>query len=36
VGLVGGIKPAGQIVQELLERARQIISRRLVGSLQPR
>jgi hypothetical protein len=31
VGLVRAIKPAGQIVQELIEEARQIISQRLVG-----
>ncbi|MBV8130626.1 MAG: hypothetical protein JO114_23500, partial [Planctomycetaceae bacterium] len=29
VGLVGEIKPAGQIVHELVEEARQIVSRRL-------
>jgi NAD(P)H-dependent flavin oxidoreductase YrpB (nitropropane dioxygenase family) len=31
VGLVREIKPAGQLVHELVEEARQIISRRLVG-----
>ena len=31
VGLVREIKPAGQIVDELVEEARQIISQRLVG-----
>src|SRR6516164_2338631 len=31
VGLVRAIKPAGQIVHELVEEARQIISQRLVG-----
>jgi enoyl-[acyl-carrier protein] reductase II len=31
VGLVGKIKPAGQIVCELIEEARQIISERLAG-----
>jgi enoyl-[acyl-carrier protein] reductase II len=35
VGLVREIKPAGQIVHELVEEARQIISRRLVGLVQP-
>jgi NAD(P)H-dependent flavin oxidoreductase YrpB (nitropropane dioxygenase family) len=31
VGLVGQIKPAGQIVRELVEEARQIVSQRLAG-----
>jgi enoyl-[acyl-carrier protein] reductase II len=31
VGLVREIKPAGQIVRELVEQARQIISQRLAG-----
>jgi NAD(P)H-dependent flavin oxidoreductase YrpB (nitropropane dioxygenase family) len=31
VGLVREVKPAGQIVHELVEEARQIISQRLVG-----
>jgi NAD(P)H-dependent flavin oxidoreductase YrpB (nitropropane dioxygenase family) len=31
VGLVGQIKPAGQIVRELVEEARQIISQRLAS-----
>jgi NAD(P)H-dependent flavin oxidoreductase YrpB (nitropropane dioxygenase family) len=31
VGLVKEIKPAGQIVHELVEEARQIISQRLIG-----
>lgn len=31
VGLVGEIKPAGQIVRELVEEARQIVSQRLTG-----
>jgi NAD(P)H-dependent flavin oxidoreductase YrpB (nitropropane dioxygenase family) len=31
VGLVREVKPAGQIVRDLVEEARQIISRRLVG-----
>jgi hypothetical protein len=31
VGLVREIKPAGQIVHELVEETRQIISQRLVG-----
>ena len=35
VGLVREIKPAGQIVHELVEEARQIISQRLVGLVQP-
>jgi NAD(P)H-dependent flavin oxidoreductase YrpB (nitropropane dioxygenase family) len=35
VGLVREIKPAGQIVHELVEEARQIISHCLVGLLQP-
>jgi hypothetical protein len=35
VGLVREIKPAGQIVHELVEEARQIISRRLVGLVHP-
>jgi hypothetical protein len=29
VGLVGEIKPAGQIVRELVDKARQIVSQRL-------
>jgi NAD(P)H-dependent flavin oxidoreductase YrpB (nitropropane dioxygenase family) len=33
VGLVREVKPAGQIVHELVEEARQIISQRLVGLL---
>jgi nitronate monooxygenase len=35
VGLVRQIKPAGQIVRELVEEARQIISRRLIGLVAP-
>ena len=35
VGLVREIKPAGRIVRELVEEARQIIARRLVGLVQP-
>jgi NAD(P)H-dependent flavin oxidoreductase YrpB (nitropropane dioxygenase family) len=35
VGLVRTIKPAGQIVHELIEEARQIISQRLLGLVQP-
>src|SRR5262249_50043359 len=35
VGLVRAIKPAGQIVHELVEEARQIIARRLLGLVQP-
>jgi NAD(P)H-dependent flavin oxidoreductase YrpB (nitropropane dioxygenase family) len=35
VGLVREIKPAGQIVHELVDEARQIIVRRLVGLVQP-
>jgi NAD(P)H-dependent flavin oxidoreductase YrpB (nitropropane dioxygenase family) len=35
VGLVRAIKPAGQIVHELVEEARQIISQRLVGLIHP-
>jgi hypothetical protein len=31
VGLVREVKPAGQIVHELVEEARRIISQRLVG-----
>jgi enoyl-[acyl-carrier protein] reductase II len=31
VGLVGQIKPAGQIVRELVDEARQIVSQRLAG-----
>ena len=31
VGLVREVKPAGQIVRELVEEARQIISQRLAG-----
>ena len=35
VGLVREIKPAGQIVHELVEEARQIIAQRLLGLVQP-
>jgi len=35
VGLVREIKPAGQIVHELVEEARQLIARRLLGLVQP-
>jgi NAD(P)H-dependent flavin oxidoreductase YrpB (nitropropane dioxygenase family) len=35
VGLVREIKPAGQIVRELVKEGRQIISQRLVGLVQP-
>jgi hypothetical protein len=35
VGLVREIKPAGQIVQELVDEARQIISRCLIGLVAP-
>jgi nitronate monooxygenase len=35
VGLVREIKPAGEIVRELVEEARQIISRRLIGLVTP-
>jgi enoyl-[acyl-carrier protein] reductase II len=35
VGLVGQIKPAGQIVHELVEEARQIIAQHLLGLVQP-
>jgi NAD(P)H-dependent flavin oxidoreductase YrpB (nitropropane dioxygenase family) len=35
VGLVREIKPAGQIVHDLVEEARQIIARRLLGMVQP-
>jgi NAD(P)H-dependent flavin oxidoreductase YrpB (nitropropane dioxygenase family) len=35
VGLIREIKPAGQIVHELVEEARQIISQRLVSLIQP-
>jgi NAD(P)H-dependent flavin oxidoreductase YrpB (nitropropane dioxygenase family) len=35
VGLVYEIKPAGQIVHELVEEARQIIAQRLLGLVQP-
>jgi NAD(P)H-dependent flavin oxidoreductase YrpB (nitropropane dioxygenase family) len=35
VGLVREIKPAGQIVHELVEQARQIIAQRLLGLVQP-
>jgi NAD(P)H-dependent flavin oxidoreductase YrpB (nitropropane dioxygenase family) len=31
VGLVRGVKPAGQIVHELVEEARQLIAQRLAG-----
>ena len=34
VGLVGEVKPAGQIVHELVHEARQIISQRLVGLVE--
>jgi NAD(P)H-dependent flavin oxidoreductase YrpB (nitropropane dioxygenase family) len=36
VGLVRDVNPAGQIVQELVQEARQIISRRLVGLTEAR
>jgi NAD(P)H-dependent flavin oxidoreductase YrpB (nitropropane dioxygenase family) len=35
VGLVRAIKPAGQIVHELVEEARQIIANRLLSLVQP-
>ena len=35
VGLVREVKPAGQIVHELVEEARQIISQRLIDLVQP-
>jgi NAD(P)H-dependent flavin oxidoreductase YrpB (nitropropane dioxygenase family) len=35
VGLIREIKPAGQIVHELIEEARQIIAQRLFGLVQP-
>jgi NAD(P)H-dependent flavin oxidoreductase YrpB (nitropropane dioxygenase family) len=35
VGLVREIKPAGQIVRELVEEAQQIISQRLAGLVAP-
>jgi nitronate monooxygenase len=35
VGLVREIKPAGQIVRELVDEAREIISQRLAGLVQP-
>ena len=35
VGLVREIKPAGQIVHELVEEARRIIAQRLLGLVQP-
>ena len=35
VGLVRELKPAGQIVRELVEEARQIISQRLIGLVAP-
>jgi hypothetical protein len=35
VGLVREIKPAGQIVHELIEEARRIIAQRLLGLVQP-
>ena len=35
VGLVREINPAGQIVHELVEEARQIIAQRLVGLVRP-
>jgi NAD(P)H-dependent flavin oxidoreductase YrpB (nitropropane dioxygenase family) len=34
VGLVREVKPAGQIVHELVEEARQIIAQRLVGLVE--
>jgi hypothetical protein len=36
VGLVREIKPAGQIVRELVDEARQIISQRLAGFVATR
>ena len=35
VGLVREIKPADQLVHELVEEARQIITQRLLGLVQP-
>jgi hypothetical protein len=35
VGLVREIKPAGQIVDELVKEARRIIAQRLLGLVQP-
>ena len=35
VGLVREIKPAGQIVHELIEEAREIIAQRLVALIHP-
>jgi hypothetical protein len=35
VGLVHEIKPAGQLVHELIEEGRQIIAQRLLGLVQP-
>jgi enoyl-[acyl-carrier protein] reductase II len=35
VGLVREIKPAAQIVHELVEEARRIIAQRLLGLVQP-
>jgi NAD(P)H-dependent flavin oxidoreductase YrpB (nitropropane dioxygenase family) len=35
VGLVREIKPAGQIVDELVKEARRIIAQRLFGLVQP-
>ena len=35
VGLVREIKPAGQLVHELVEEARMIIAQRLGGLVQP-
>ena len=35
VGLVREVKPAGQIVHELVEEARQIIAQRLLGLVRP-
>jgi NAD(P)H-dependent flavin oxidoreductase YrpB (nitropropane dioxygenase family) len=35
VGLVREIKPAGQIVHELVKEARRIIAQRLLGPVQP-
>jgi len=35
VGLVREIKPAGQLVHELVEEARQIIAQHLLGLVQP-
>ena len=35
VGLVREIRPAGQIVHELVEEARQILAQRFLGLVQP-